>query len=261
MELTARRQQRDNKDYDPLDKNWYYQETTCRWYVPFFQHTYYYTKDVEIDNWRNNKTKTDRHIIYSLLICKRLFKKTIRVTSRWPSNGDMFLIQWLAFDPKTKYYEDWKTLHNGEALDGKIPNKYTDYFDKDKEMSPQKRSRQIDNNTRFDDFYKQVVFDDFAKVISQLLKTYEDYEKDTDDFKTNMHYNKTRTEMFEKHYKYSINHFRNVIWYAVGPRRTEDSQKILDDVEKVNYSKSRESCYHHFKDGIVDPFRRIIRKR
>ena len=169
MELTARKQQRDNRDYDPLDKNWYYQETTCRWYVPFFQHVYYYTKDVEINNWRNNKTKTDRHIIYSSLICKRLFKRTIHITKKWPCNGDMFLIQWLAFDPGGRYYEDWKNLHNWESLDGKIPKQYNDFFDPNSDESYEKRKRHLDNS-KFDDFYKQVVFDDLSKVILQLLK-------------------------------------------------------------------------------------------
>lgn len=261
MELTARIQQRDNENYDPLDKNGYYIETPCRFYVPFFQHVYKYTEDAEINNWRTNKKKTaDRHTIYSLLICKRLFRKTIHITKKGPSNGDMFLIQWLAFDSTQRYYEDWKNLHNGETLEGKIPTAYNNFFNRNIDISYEQRVRYLDNG-KFDDFYKQVIFDDFAKVISQLLKTYENYDEENSDFRINMHYNEQRTKKFETHRKYSIAHFRNVIWYAVGTKRTELSKKIIEDFDKGNYCESRNNCYQNFKDEIKTQFRRIITRK
>ena len=137
MELTATTKERRVRRWEKINifnKKDYYRETPFRRYVPFFQHVYYYTREVPVDMGRPNENKADIHVIYSLLVCKWLFsfkddRAELKKNRKYKlSNSDLFLVRWLAFDKTVGYYKDRADMHWGRPLDWEIPEPYRDFF-------------------------------------------------------------------------------------------------------------------------------------
>lgn len=259
MELTARiKERKEGRTYDVFDKKWYYNETPCRRYVPFFQHVYYYTKDVPVDEWRPNKNKPDIHIIYSLLICKWLFnfeqakkKKKKKKKRDKITNSDLILIWWLAFDNDVSFSKERANAYWWQGLDWKKPDAYKKFFNKNSDESEEKKLRYLNNN-KFDDYYKQINCNDFSKIIYKLLEYYEKYLQDKDWFRTHMTHNKAKEGKFVEQYKFVFNNLRDIMEKKI--KNEEDANEILTDFDTYHLCM----WWAKFCDSLADDLKTIF---
>lgn len=252
MELTRRKKQLvEGKRFDQFDKSAYTIQTPCRWYVHLFQHIYYYTKDVEINEWRPNKNKPDKHIIYALFVCMRLINFEPRDDEKM-ENGDVYFLRWFAFDKETKFYKDWNDAYIWRPLGQNPPSQYDKFFNK--ELSEKNRIRAVDNSS-FNDYYEQVNDEDFSNIIWKLLQIYQAYILDENSFRSDMSHNRAQQSMFTDQSNFVYDKILRIVTKIVG--NSEDGAVILSDFSEYRLYTWWINFYTRFKDEFIDTLPRV----